>query len=118
MTIEKTDASRAHVHGIVHTPGPWKPYAKTVSACNANGNDVRAECDPHGRVCQNASWADARLIALAPELLQACRDVLEAIEQADMGGEVLWIKRGSPIHESASDRLQDVIERATCKPVV
>ena len=109
MTIEKTDASRAHVHGIVHTPGPWKPYAKTVSACNANGNDVRAECDPHGRVCQNASWADARLIALAPELLQACRDVLEAIEQADMGGEVLWMHLGSPFLFGARSAIYRII---------
>jgi len=60
---------------------------------------------------------ELRLASAAPELLQACRLVLVAIEQADLGGEVLWINRGSPVHESASERLADVIELATGKSI-
>ena len=104
---------------IVHTPGPWITSAKNgrvVVALNDRTNEKVATAASTGN--PPVAWANAQLIALAPELLQACRDVLDAIEQADLGGEVLWIKRGSPIHESASDRLQDVIERATYEPVV
>ena len=104
---------------IVHTPGPWITSAKNgrvVVALNDRTNEKVATAASIGN--PPVAWANAQLIALAPELLQACRDVLDAIEQADLGGEVLWIKRGSPIHESASDRLQDVIERATYEPVV
>ena len=109
---------------LVHTPGPWKvlrrfeiyqdlgPNVGGTYIGTTAGNRVLPES------VARVDEENARLMAAAPELLDACRDVLDAIEQSDLGGEVLWIKRGSPIHESASDRLQDVIERATCKPVV
>jgi hypothetical protein len=58
-----------------------------------------------------------RIERAAPALLEACQLVLEAIQRANLGGEVLWIKPGSPIHESASERLADVIELATGEPV-
>lgn len=66
---------------MVYTPGPWELYANTVLICHAKGNDVRAECDPHGRVCRDASWADAKLIAAAPELLEACKAFLDLDNQ-------------------------------------
>jgi hypothetical protein len=56
---------------------------------------------------QSAIDSDMRLVITS--LAQSCKDVLSAIEQADLGGEVLWINRGSAVHETASERLQSVI---------
>lgn len=60
--------------------------------------------------------ANARLIAAAPELLETCKAVLDAIEQADLNGTVLWINppyQAAAVHESASQRLMNVIADAT-----
>ena len=106
MTTEnRQPATRAQT--ILHTPGPWEA--------------VRSLTCGHLRAAHNyqtkakLEWTDddLRLINALPELLEACRVVLAAIEQANLGGEVLWINRGSPVHESASERLADVIEQAT-----
>ena len=50
------------------------------------------------------------------ELLTACEAVLDALEGiADMRGIVIWIRppfQAAGIHESAQDRLREVIRRA------
>ena len=107
-------------HAVVHTPGPWKVsrrfdiYEDTQTP-GVGGTFVGSTRGnwPLPEHINKRCEADARLIAAAPDLLEACRLVLDAIEQANLCGEVLWIKRGSPIHESATDRLQAVIEQAT-----
>ena len=76
-----------------HTPGPWKP------ACGARGTTCRhpAILWDGGQV-GNATWqgseaatdANARLIAAAPELLEALQEMVagdaEAIAEADALG--------------------------------
>ena len=54
-----------------HTPGPWAPYwdATSDSACAIVSCDNQYIFDVRCR--QSVSYADARLIAAAPDLLEA-----------------------------------------------
>ncbi len=67
-----------------HTPGPWKirenlngtlgidahePDGDPCQPCRINGNAVD---EPYASV----TWANARLIATAPDLLEACRGLM------------------------------------------
>lgn len=59
-----------------HTPGPWTAYGTTVRAksrfiCGIKHYEIPADEEPPDR----SEEADARLIAAAPELLEACRDL-------------------------------------------
>lgn len=85
---------------VGHTPGPWELYANTVTVGNCKGNDVRAECDPYGRVCRDASMADARLIAAAPDMLVALQAI--ANHQEFVGGSM---SRLSATWKIASDAI-------------
>jgi|GEM_PF-3853950 len=120
MTTIKNYDSGSEDQPTVHTPGPWKVSRRFdiyqdnqetgfrgtyIGTTRGNG--------PLPDTIEKADEQNACLIAAAPDLLAACRVVLAAIEQANLGGEVLWINRGSPVHESASERLADVIEQAT-----
>jgi len=115
----KKESPDAPVHAVVHTPEPWRVTTSKVSVVANNSIRISQATGPCAASCSVQSsiaaemQANALLIAAAPDLLAACRLVLDAIEQANLGGEVLWIKRGSPVHESATDRLQAVIEKAT-----
>jgi hypothetical protein len=115
-TENKQDKATA-VDRVVHTPGPWRQFAPEIDGqvCQ-DYRTIRGGMGLRGEgfeLTGFVSEADARLIAAAPELLEACRLVLESIWQTDIGGAVLWINRGSGVHESASERLMDVIEKAT-----
>ena len=72
---------------VKHTPGPWEPIGNLVRTQFGLGNpDMRgllvAECPGH----TPESNANARLIAAAPELLEALQDALKA-GVIDMNGE-------------------------------
>jgi hypothetical protein len=57
------------------------------------------------------AFVNAKLIAAAPDLLEACKAVAETIK--DLGP--LWIKppfQAEAVHESAYERLIGVIEKA------
>ena len=62
-----------------HTPGPWTVYEPTSVVVSMNDGVGYAIADPSARVCWPAEQvaANARLIAAAPELLDACRRLLE-----------------------------------------
>jgi hypothetical protein len=66
-----------------HTPGPWKV---TTHATDPNAYDVEAESGgkiTRGYWGRNAK-ADARLIAAAPELLNAANQLVSAIWGRDI----------------------------------
>jgi hypothetical protein len=75
-----------------HTPGPWQVIGSTVY-----GNALRARLPHNG--------ADARLIAAAPDLLAALRDMLSAyMGDRDMSAEDCL---------NAADRAVAAIAKAT-----
>lgn len=63
---------------LLHTPGTWEAVRRNCGAATTikAGDIVVAECSGFGRYA-DASLADARLIAAAPELLRALIRLLE-----------------------------------------
>lgn len=60
----------------MHTPGPWEPVDTKTG-----GFHVYADSSTH--VASWMSLDNARLIAAAPDLLAACKDVVELLEGID-----------------------------------
>lgn len=109
-----------------HTPGPWDAssfqegdLAQTYYVTN---NDGRRVCLIAGYgerkryrspKCDDAlnaeDVANARLIAAAPDLLKACRLMLDAVNEHHKDGSILWVNPG----ETAWELLTDVIGKAT-----
>jgi hypothetical protein len=59
------------------------------------------------------------LILSAPNLLDACKGVLTALNEIDLAGQVAWITppwQAPGVHESAQERLEAVIAEAEGKP--
>ena len=80
-----------------HSPGPWDWYGPTrgegltftheAHVGPGEGNDI---CGPIAAVSGDDSEqavANARLISAAPDLLSACRSLVERFELADLGDE-------------------------------
>lgn len=65
-----------------HTPGPWRPYAETVVAGDPKGYSVRADCEPADKVCLKVKHDDVALIAAAPELVEALRELHDFAERS------------------------------------
>lgn len=66
-----------------HTPGPWYWAPKADGAVFIKSDDTRPLHKTVAQVASNelsAMEANARLIAAAPELLEALRDVTEYLE--------------------------------------
>ena len=67
-----------------HTPGPWKAIAAAVYAGRPLSTVVVS--GDHGRLSADEAEANARLIAAAPELLEACKQMLAALDQLHREG--------------------------------
>ena len=88
-----------------HTPGPWRTYSYSDSASarqwtvGTPGGDRIADNIERGKPTDEAE-ANARLIAAAPELLEACKSALRYYEMfrdsSPMGDteldDIAWIK--------------------------
>jgi len=94
-----------------HTPGPWRVDTGQMAGCgptsrylyvSANGTTVCAFNTDHPRP---KHYADARLIAAAPELLAACQRVQRAI---------YWAETADRLSQDEIDAiLVDAIAKAT-----
>lgn len=74
-----------------HTPGPWKAIEWTCHAPTtvvAEGGQVIADC---GRVGIDASEANARLIAAAPEMLAAL-ELFTALNRTEKVSDKVWME--------------------------
>lgn len=62
-----------------HTPGPWEIRDSNMRTIEAPGGSI---CTPSGHCLKGRPdeelEANARLIAAAPDLLEACKQVLDA----------------------------------------
>jgi len=67
-----------------HTPGPWSQYSDTLFyTINGSDNESVAEVRTMYRTKLEA-MANARLIAAAPELLEALNAVIATAESVDL----------------------------------
>jgi hypothetical protein len=70
---------------VSHTPGPWQVYADTPSIepnwhIVTNASRMRVLANVHIEPGNEVDAANARLIAAAPELLEACQAIFACIE--------------------------------------
>jgi hypothetical protein len=73
---------------VSHTPGPWSvpPVHHTAYGClQVWANDERSTviCDVSGAPSNPSALADARLIAAAPELMEAVTLLMEAMRMQE-----------------------------------
>jgi hypothetical protein len=61
-----------------HTPGNWVSECVGVSDAGPNGVDVYEVNNGYRRIAEYMTEGDARLLAAAPELLEALRGILNA----------------------------------------
>ena len=92
-----------------HTPGPW--YIDPIKA-DANGNRriMAEQCTPVAVVPEHLA-ADARLIAAAPDLLEALKEATSALEWR-------WERvanRAAPVHETAIQEAYNQARAAIAK---
>lgn len=88
MTTKKTTPV-APVHEIVHTPGPWNYHDSGSIVMTADGQMSVADIRGFGRLEKDFGLSAAikimdkngKLIAAAPSLLAACRELLEAMDE-------------------------------------
>ncbi len=66
----------------MHTKGPWKVY-QYDNKVQIDGIGRKSVCTIHSN---NEEKANARLIAAAPELLEALEDASAAIDEVGLGG--------------------------------
>ena len=85
-----------------HTPGPWTSYSVSTDTSRRVGPPkyAVAEIKPTGRHQEDA--ANANLIAAAPDLLEALRDILFNSVHGN----------GLDAHYKAQDRARAVIAKA------
>ncbi len=65
-----------------HTPGPWEVATDGATVLAGQFDEFVADCQSDGYNAESAydqDRANARLIAAAPELLEACRNSLNAL---------------------------------------
>lgn len=93
-----------------HTPGPWRYWpCKVDSTLTPPMYDYVQFASPIGHVfrapIQFLSEADARLLAAAPDLLEALKDCRRALELANAAGELAVVDAaiakatGGPRHD-------------------
>ena len=105
-----------------HTKGPWEISATGTEwdICMAGGGDMLADLSG----CPNAE-ANARLIAAAPELLEALQGYVAHIESCRAAWEEDGAERNTKMHGLAvalnnifGDRIEEAIAKATGEPVM
>lgn len=90
----------------MHTPGPWVVRATGRILVLASDQRETIVCEVTGASSNPTAVADARLIAAAPELLEAAEDVLR-----EFGKGMASMPVGSPKRE-ALRKLRDARDNA------
>lgn len=75
-----------------HTPGPWWAQGSRVAADSRGNTQLAAMLSPLARMYGPNSHGNARLIAAAPELLEALTWMVEIHDNwADKQGSLDWV---------------------------
>lgn len=85
---------------VKHTPGPWEVIqdARLLHLVVARGYTLCRMAD-NGIANFGPEKANARLIAAAPDLLAACREVLRVAENAEENDEVALLSSSGALAE-------------------
>lgn len=74
-----------------HTPGPWTLKVFSEGYAVVSFGEMELGTDRGGVDCGAIPIADARLIAAAPELLEACRHVFRNLHAVDLANnQAIW----------------------------
>ena len=65
-----------------HTPGPWEVVGQGVYSFERPTTQIVRGVRPQGAERTQEGWANAKLIAAAPDLLAALEDALPYLEDA------------------------------------
>ena len=89
-----------------HTPGPWtafhyRKYAEWHVSTPTEDGVMRLGLFPDGVPTGESAEADAKLIAAAPELLEACQTFSEWLRREDAGFIKAGNERDTPEGEAA-----------------
>ncbi len=97
-----------------HTPGPWHSTGRYVGSGHAKMNIC--ECSDNSGCWSNApeAVANARLIAAAPELLEACMAMLEWDDREK--DHAVDFYAGMDLCRAAFDKARAAIAKATGEP--
>lgn len=92
-----------------HTPGPWE--ASQWRVCHSVGGDIGVICDTanNAKTRTEENMANAKLIAAAPELLEALEELYAVVR-----GESNWLLNEDSGGDAALDeKIRNAIEKAT-----
>lgn len=94
-----------------HTPGPWQTFEPDMEhPSRARVGALDGQVDIYNAPLTRETEANARLIAAAPDLLEACKDaVVDITDFADPNGEFEFTPEGA---RSLINRLNRAIARA------
>jgi hypothetical protein len=85
QAAERAKNTNGGMPPVGHTPGPWDVYAGTMiereGMLLATVPESSQMCPPDGRDMFWETRANARLIAAAPELLEALEDCVESLSR-------------------------------------
>lgn len=96
-----------------YTPGPWHVGEhRNIIIYDSQGNAISNANTFHGKHQQGQADANARLIAAAPELLEALKDILHNMDNCPMSAEQEKAFRNNPVCESWRVYLSSLIIQA------
>lgn len=107
---QPADQSPSQEQAIVHTPGPWESYDDWYVKSSGGIGAIATVCKPIlPHVSDEECKGNARLIAAAPELLAACRDMIEAMDDYECSVD----DPPTPKHREMMLRAMKAVEKAT-----
>ena len=84
-----------------HTPGPWRSTQRVVTAAETEGR-LGMECRLYGGNSHD-NRANARLIAAAPELLEALIYLRDCAESGELPSPERWAKVQAAIKQATEN---------------
>jgi len=94
-----------------HTPGPWIAEGKTVKAISHGKRFKVARIDGR-QITEQGNEANARLVAAAPELLAALRNLLSLLNE-DKDGDYFICQEGAEYIHAAQELAQELMAKHT-----
>lgn len=104
---------------MTHTPGPWNEHEGFITGRFKSDNEIHDICDPRcapadaDTICEMD--ANARLIAAAPELLEACQEFVEHIKSLGTDTEKCRYL-SMALNCRAGELIEQAIAKATGEP--